>query len=349
MATDYLRRHVSPEALAEVKDAVLLSIEEVISQDKIRTLAIPSDSEQGVLQFSTYGGLLRSVSDIANEKFAGAGQKVLIPSVMDKIKKFMRDKNMDEDSPMGLEILPLLKSILERLAQAKLRADAMIISIFHNLQMTIKDLYSQSGGDEVIVDGEETAGKDRGHHGEYDAASLVNEIMDPSKDSPRIFVINLPEADVARLFCSEIINRVFKNRKNTFTLDPRVVFVFDEAQEFIPYEKRKEDGTEYSSRAVERLLRHGRKYFLHGWISTQRVAHLNTNALQQLHSYFVSTIPRPYDRQLISDTFAIDDAFVDRTLMFQNGDWLMTSFKATNTQNVPVFFHAINNEDSILD
>ena len=94
----------------------------------------------------------------------------------------MRDKNMDEDSPMGLEILPLLKSILERLAQAKgLRADAMIISIFHNLQMTIKDLYSQSGGDEVIVDGEETAGKDRGHHGEYDAASLVNEIMDQAR------------------------------------------------------------------------------------------------------------------------------------------------------------------------
>jgi DNA helicase HerA-like ATPase len=146
-----------------------------------------------------------------------------------------------------------------------------------------------------------------------------------------------------------VINRVFKIRKNSFTLNPKVVFVFDEAQEFIPIEKRKEDGTDNSSRAVERLLRHGRKYHLHGWISTQRIAHLNTNALQQLHSYFVSTMPRPYDRQLISDTFAIDDAFVDRTLMFQNGDWLMTSFKATNTQNVPVFFHAFNNEDSILD
>ncbi|MGA9154558.1 MAG: hypothetical protein WBZ36_28570, partial [Candidatus Nitrosopolaris sp.] len=79
---------------------------------------------------------------------------------------------------------------------------------------------------------------------------------------------------------------------------------------------------------------------LNGWISTQRIAHLNTNALQQLHSYFVSTMPRPYDRQLISDTFAIDDAFMDRTLMFQNGDRLMTSFKATNTQNVPVFLYS---------
>lgn len=72
-------------------------------------------------------------------------------------------------------------------------------------------------------------------------------------------------------------------------------------------------------------------------------------ALQQLHSYIVSTMPRPHDRQLISDTFAIDDAVMDRTLLFQNGDWLMTSLTATNTQNVPVFFHAINNEGSILD
>ena len=71
----------------------------------------------------------------------------------------------------------------------------------------------------------------------------------------------------------------------------------------------------------------------------------------QLHlsESYLWTMPRPYDRQLISDTFAIDDAFMDRTLMFQNGDWLMTSLTATNTQNVPVFFHAINNEGSILD
>ena len=156
--------------------------------------------------------------------------------------------------------------------------------------------------------------------------------MNESADSPKLFVINLPEADVARYFCAEIIDRIFRKRKSSFTLTPRIVFVFDEAQEFIPADKRKEDGTDSSSRAVERLLRHGRKYNLNGWISTQRIAHLNTNALQQLHSYFVSTMPRPYDRQLISDTFAIDDAFMDRTLMFQNGDWLMTSFKATNTR-----------------
>jgi len=59
--------------------------------------------------------------------------------------------------------------------------------------------------------------------------------------------------------------------------------VIDEAQEFIPQDARKGDNAYESSRAVERLLRHGRKYNLFCWVSTQRIAHLNTNALQQLH------------------------------------------------------------------
>jgi DNA helicase HerA-like ATPase len=332
IAEDYLIRHVVPEALAEVKKEILKSVQEIIVQDKIRTITIPSESEQIMHQFSTYGGLLRSLAELTNEKFGAAGQKVLIPAVVNMIKKFMKEKKLNEDSLMGAETNPLIKSILDRLSAAKLRADAAILSIFNNLLLALEDISPRAANDDT-----------------YDTTTLVNEILNESVNSPKLFVINLPEADVARYFCAEIIDRVFRKRKSSFTLIPRIVFVFDEAQEFIPAEKRKEDGTDTSSRAVERLLRHGRKYNLNGWISTQRIAHLNTNALQQLHSYFVSTMPRPYDRQLISDTFAIDDAFMDRTLMFQNGDWLMTSFKATNTQNVPVFFHAINNEDSILD
>ena len=243
----------------------------------------------------------------------------------------MVDNNIEDESmAMGEETMPLIESVERLLASAKLRQDAALISIFNNLKLVLDNPAQNDFGD-------------------YNSIRLVREIMDDSKDSPRIFVINLPEADTARTFCAEIINRVFRYRKNSFTLQPKIAFIFDEAQEFIPYDKKKEDGTDYSSRAVEKLLRHGRKYNLHGWISTQRIAHLNTNALQQLHSYFVSTMPRPYDWQLISDTFAIDDAFMDRTLTFQNGDWLMASFKATNTQNVPVFFHAINNEGYIVD
>jgi hypothetical protein len=50
------------------------------------------------------------------------------------------------------------------------------------------------------------------------------------------------------------------------------------------------------SQHVETLLRQGRTYGLGVCIATQRIAYLNTNALQQLHTYFVGTLPRPYDR-----------------------------------------------------
>jgi uncharacterized protein len=337
IAEDFLMRHVVPEALIDQKSEIIRSVAQIVKDEKVRTLSIPSESEQTMQQFSTYGGLMRSLADLTNEKFGAASQKVLIPSVVNMIRKFMTENKLNEDSLMGPEVLPLITSVEGILSKSKLRADAQLLSIFANLRVGL-ELVSQTADDDEFDSSNV-----------YDTSKLVGEILTKDDSSPKLFVINLPDAEVARYFCSEIINRIFRRRKSNFTLIPRIVFVFDEAQEFIPAEKKKEDGTDTSSRAVEKLLRHGRKYNLNGWISTQRIAHLNTNALQQLHSYFVSTMPRPYDRQLISDTFAIDDAFMDRTLTFQNGDWLMTSFKATNTQNVPVFFHAINNETSILD
>lgn len=345
LSKDFLKRHVCPESLSNYKDGLLKIVKKLIIDDKVRILEPKTESEQKVEQFSTYGGLISSLSDILNDKFGAAPQKVLIPLIVQMIKSFLKKNGLNESSQIDAKAEPLIKEINDRLAQAKLRADAAILSIFHNLKMIIE--YSADGVSSTSPE-TSTSTKDLGPK-KYNIDNLLSEIMDESENSPKIFVIDLPEADTARIFCADVINKVFRIRKSTFTLNPRVVFVFDEAQEFIPYEKKKEDGTEYSSKAVEKLLRHGRKYYLHGWISTQRIANLNTNALQQLHSYFVSTMPRPYDRQLISDTFAIDDAFVDRTLMFQNGDWLMTSFKATNTQNVPVFFHADNNEDIILE
>jgi DNA helicase HerA-like ATPase len=110
-----------------------------------------------------------------------------------------------------------------------------------------------------------------GNDDDYDITKLVNEIMDKKEGSEKLFVINLPEADVARYFCSDVINRVFKIRKSSFTLIPKVVFVVDEAQEFIPL--RREDRKDNSSRVVERLLRHEIKYHLHGSIGTQRISH----------------------------------------------------------------------------
>ena len=64
---------------------------------------------------------------------------------------------------------------------------------------------------------------------------------------------------------------------------------------------------------------------LGGCIATQRIAYLNTNALQQLHTYFVGTLPRPYDRNLVSNTFTIDQGILEKTLEFAPGEWLLSA------------------------
>lgn len=79
-------------------------------------------------------------------------------------------------------------------------------------------------------------------------------------------------------------------------MKPYILFVWDEAQEFVASTSNVAGVDKTCSQEVERLLRQGRKYGLGGCIATQRIAYLNTNALQQLHTYFVSTLPRPYDR-----------------------------------------------------
>ncbi|MDG6965636.1 MAG: ATP-binding protein [Nitrososphaerota archaeon] len=325
---EYFRRHATPEALAGRETDFYAKISELFAAGKVEFLQTHIAGEDDVAKFSTYEGLIDVLSSLLADKYGAIQQKILIPQVIDTIKQFLKDRNLDIETRFDSRTSDLLAKVQPLLADLDNRSS--LKKTFDSLGTVVK----------MTGDEEEETG--------YTWNRMADEILSTDKDSPRVFVINLPEAEDARLETANVINEVFRKRKRSFTLSPRVLFIVDEAQEFIPQNTRKEDGTDQSSRALERLLRHGRKYHLNCWVSTQRVAHLNTNALQQLHSYFVSTMPRPYDRQLISDTFAIDDAFMERTLAFQNGDWLLTSFKATATQNVPVFFHAENNEE-ILD
>ncbi len=134
-------------------------------------------------------------------------------------------------------------------------------------------------------------------------------------------------------------------RKRRFQVKPYILFVFDEAQEFIPAAN---SGLDHKcSKQVETLLRQGRKYGLGGCVATQRIAYLNTNALQQLHTYFVGTLPRPYDRSVVSSTFMIDQGILEKTLEFAPGEWLLSSYIATGMENVPIFIKADNSEKEL--
>jgi DNA helicase HerA-like ATPase len=329
LSVEYFKRHATPETLAGREKEFLPKISSLFTDGKVEFLQTRLAGEDDVARFSTYEGLIEVLSNTLNDRYGAVQQKILVPQVVETIKIFLRENKLELEtrfSPKTRELITRIQPLL-----ADLGTTSSLKKTFDSLATVVDSI-------------PETPEEEEG----YTWGKFADEILSLDKDSPRVFIVNLPEAEDARLETANVINEVFRKRKRSFSLSPRVLFVIDEAQEFIPQVPRKEDGTDQSSRAVERLLRHGRKYHLNCWISTQRVAHLNTSALQQLHSYFISTMPRPYDRQLISDTFAIDDAFMERTLAFQNGDWLLTSFKATATQNIPVFFHSENNED-ILD
>ncbi|MHA1263408.1 MAG: hypothetical protein ACTSSA_15275 [Candidatus Freyarchaeota archaeon] len=64
-------------------------------------------------------------------------------------------------------------------------------------------------------------------------------------------------------------------------MKPYVLFVWDEAQEFVANPGSVSGIDRQCSIEVERLLRQGRKYGLGGCIATQRIAHLNTSAPSQ--------------------------------------------------------------------
>jgi DNA helicase HerA-like ATPase len=164
--------------------------------------------------------------------------------------------------------------------------------------------------------------------------------------APRLNVLYLPEPMMARQAAERLIKRLLFLKKK-YGNKQRVLVVLDEAQEYIPDEHTEREFTTQSNRAVEQLLRQGRKYRLHCWMATQRVARLNVNALQQLHSYFVSTLPRMYDRMVIADAFALPYEVLERSADLETGEWLFVSFKATKQRNVPVFLKTENNEDYV--
>lgn len=163
----------------------------------------------------------------------------------------------------------------------------------------------------------------------------------------RLISVSISDPQIIKQLVIDLTQNVLAQRKREFKVRPYILFVWDEAQEFVANPGNVSGIDKQCSIEVERLLRQGRKYGLGGCIATQRIAHLNTSALQQLHTYFVSTLPRPYDRGLISNTFMMDKNILEKTLEFTPGDWLLSSYIATGLANVPIYIRADNAEEEI--
>jgi DNA helicase HerA-like ATPase len=174
-------------------------------------------------------------------------------------------------------------------------------------------------------------------------AEKIRELLEDK--TTNIVCISISDPYAIKELAIDLTRDLLVRRKRRFQVKPYILMVLDEAQEFIPSAGSGID-TKCASH-VETLLRQGRKYGLGVCIATQRIAYLNTNALQQLHTYFVGTLPRPYDRQLVSETFMIDKGILEKTLEFAPGEWLLSSYIATGMENVPIFIKADNAEKEI--
>jgi len=195
----------------------------------------------------------------------------------------------------------------------------------------------------TLIDNLKRAEKEKRTSGGLD----IQGIRDLVEKESRLTCISISDPYVIKELVVDLAREFLQRRKRSFKVKPYVLFVFDEAQEFVPDLSGSSGIDKDCSKVVETLLRQGRKYGLGGCLATQRIAYLNTNALQQLHTYFVGTLPRPYDRTVVSDTFTIDKQILEKTLEFAPGEWLLSSFIATGMENVPIFIRADNAEAEV--
>ncbi|BBG24363.1 ATP-binding protein [Sulfuracidifex tepidarius] len=317
----FLRSHVWPEEILDLKAKMLENVGKSFNEGKVKQLYVPP---QGHIQMA-YGDLVEQVRAQAEDKYTAVSLKPIFYSMLAYLDKFMRENKLTREDLVDDRISSLLDDVEKLAKDSHARDNASIFTFISSLRSYISTEVTESD--------------------DYDVEKASIEILDNSQGSPRLFVFELPNLDEGRQIVSSLVENIYSRRKRSYSTDPKVLFVIDEAQEFIPYDTRAKGNSETSSATIEKLLRHGRKYYLNALISTQRLAYLNTNVLQQLHTYFISTLPRPYDRQLVAETFGINDSLLDRTLDLESGQWLLVSFKAALPHDVPVFFEAENNLD----
>lgn len=324
-----LESQTIPETLEERMDKDLLIhwIQRLVEEGRIHRLSLSHPRKRRVINM---GFILRLIEVIASRREKESVQALIAAN---KLYDYISSRGYDDETPLkDIAEDPGARDGLEEILREFLGSIHGMSSTARDIQSILKLLREPSS---TMEEGEE----DRIRNPEWLALE--------ASVKPGLNIVYVPDPDTARQVVSRFINHLLWLKK-TKGLGKTVLTILDEAQEFIPDRTKREDFTDQSNRAVEALLRQGRKYRANCWICSQRVAHLNVNALQQLHSYFVSILPRFYDRMVIADAFSLSYNLLDKTTDLDTGEWLFVSYKATKQRNVPVFVKTPNNEEILL-
>ncbi|MEM2108497.1 MAG: ATP-binding protein [Candidatus Bathyarchaeia archaeon] len=278
----------------------------------------------------TYAAFLEELDDQRKDAVGKPHYQNAVDAIHDAVLEFVEKHGLSESQEVSEEFVSYIDGVAQDTVERFKVHDKSGLYAWATTRNTILDLF-----------------KKRNEKEDKAAAGLtvegIRELLEDK--STRLVVISISDPFTIKELAINLTQDLLVRRKRRFTVKPYILVVFDEAQEFV---SSKESGIEGKcSQHVETLLRQGRKYGLGVCIATQRIAYLNTNALQQLHTYFVGTLPRPYDRTLVSDTFMIDKGILEKTLEFAPGEWLLSSYIATGIENVPIFIKADNAEKEI--
>ncbi|MCZ7545108.1 MAG: DUF87 domain-containing protein [Anaerolineae bacterium] len=267
-ARDLLRSTILPKALKRTQDDLQPMFRELFARRKVWMLREATASAGDIIA-------------AARREFRGnmgtceSNVFQLVKALVDKYAKGAVTQElvgMIESEVAGLEQeLETQKITLTRTARA-------------NLEMMLARLIAEASKPRVEVP--DTAA--------VSVSQIINKLNDASGHS--LLVIQAHNPDELRAFASTLGNVAYESRRRTGRITPLVSFVFDEADEFIPGQAPS-DSHKASKAVAMTLARRGRKFGLGIGIATQRIAHLDTNTLAQPHTYFVSKLPRVYDRQ----------------------------------------------------
>ena len=177
--------------------------------------------------------------------------------------------------------------------------------------------------------------------------SFVTSLNDDTESS--IIVINSFDPDEMRIRSNYLLNSLYSSRRRRGITLPLVLTVFDEADEFIPQDVRGNNSYSISKKIIETIARRGRKFGIGLGIATQRATYLDTNIMGQLHTYFISKLPRSSDRDRVSEAFSLSEEMFSQTFKFRKGDWLFISHESAGLESVPIPIHSRNAEDRISE
>ncbi len=279
-------------------------------------------------QVPTFSSLLQEMKTLRADSSSRPNYVQAMDAIMDFVGAFVQKSGKSEHEEIDIDFIDKLDSIATQAMETYKVNEKAAVYAWATTRATLKGVLSRA-----------QSAKRTG--------VTVKDLMKKFSGPERVVCISIADPDTLRDLVIKLTSAALRYRKKSFEIKPQILFVFDEAQEFIPSNASGHLGQ--CSAAVERLLRQGRKYGLGGAIATQRIAYLNTNIMQQLHTFFVGTLPRPYDRTVVSSSFQIDLSILDKTLEFPPGSWLLSSYIATGLDSVPVFVKADNSEDVLKE